>query len=116
MSTAWLRFAYVCEFLLAVIAVFTAWSQVGGQGHLDLMPWYWKLGLGFGMSSVVVGFTGAWARGERFRSRPTLKWAAAILLIALAIAAVTFYYHVHEVIDEPDEEGTTAVLKVYANC
>jgi hypothetical protein len=39
------RLAYVAEFLLALIAIWTLWSQVGGQGHLDLMPWYDKLGL-----------------------------------------------------------------------
>ena len=35
----YLRLAYATQFLIAVIAVFTLWSQVGGQSHLDLMPW-----------------------------------------------------------------------------
>lgn len=110
MSTAWLRFAYLSEFLLAVIAVFTLWSQVGGQGHLDLMAWYWKLGLGCGSSAAVVGLTAALVTRERLLSRSVVLWSAAILLLAAAMGAITFYYHVHEVIDEPDEEGTTASL------
>jgi hypothetical protein len=108
MSTAWFRFAYACEFLLAVPAVFTLWSQVGGQGHLDLMSWYWKLGLGCGGSIAVVGLTAALVGQDRFVTRPAAFWAMAIIVMACAMAAVTFYYHVHEVIDEPDEEGTTA--------
>jgi len=43
-----LRLAYATQYLIAVIAVFVLWSQVGGQSHLDLMPWYVKLGLGAG--------------------------------------------------------------------
>lgn len=108
MSTAWLRFAYACEFLLAVLAVFVLWSQVGGQGHLDLMAWYWKLGLGTGASTAIVGLTAALVHEERLANRRTAVWFLAILLLAGAMAAVTVYYHVHEVIDEPDEEGTTA--------
>ena len=49
-----LRLAYVCQFLLALIAVWTVWSQVGGQTHLDLMPWYAKLTLSMSLSWVVV--------------------------------------------------------------
>jgi hypothetical protein len=41
---SWLRMAYALEFLLAMIAIFTVWSEVGGQGHMDLLPWYIKLG------------------------------------------------------------------------
>lgn len=108
MSTAWLRFAYACEFLLAVLAVFTLWSQVGGQGHLDLMAWYWKLGLGGGACTAVVGLTSALVHEERVASRRAVRWAVAVVLIGVAMAAVTVYYHVHEAIDEPDEEGTTA--------
>ena len=31
-----LRLAYVTQFMIAVIAVFALWSQVGGQSHLDI--------------------------------------------------------------------------------
>ena len=33
------------QFLMALIAIFMLWSQVGGQSHLDLVPWPLKLGL-----------------------------------------------------------------------
>ena len=38
-----LRLAYISEFLLAVVSILMLWTQVGGQGHLDLMPWHLKL-------------------------------------------------------------------------
>ena len=54
-----LRLAYATQFLIALIAVFVLWSQVGGQRHLDLMPWYFKLGLGGGAALAVVKATAA---------------------------------------------------------
>ena len=47
-----LRLAYATQFLIAVIAIYVLWSQVGGQSHLDLMPWYVKLGLGAGAACI----------------------------------------------------------------
>ena len=41
-----LRLAYATQFLIALIAVFVLWSQVGGQSHLDYMAWQVKLLLG----------------------------------------------------------------------
>ena len=49
-----LRLAYATQFLIALIAVFVLWSQVGGQSHLDLMPWYLKLCLGAGAAFAAV--------------------------------------------------------------
>lgn len=108
MGTAWLRFAYACEFLLAVIASLTLWSEVGGQGHLDLMPWYAKLLLVCGISAAIVGLTAAIGREERMLNRRAVTWAVIIILLAVAMGGITFYYHLHENVDEPDEEGTTA--------
>ena len=110
MYKGWQRFAYMCEFLLAVVAVFTLWSQVGGQGHLDLMAWYWKLLLGCGLSAAFVRLTDTLVNETRILSRHAIYWAAAVVLIAAAMAAVTLYYHLHEVDDESDEDSTTAVL------
>ena len=45
-----LRLAYITQFLVALIAIFVFWAQVGGQGHLDLLPWYVKLALGTGVA------------------------------------------------------------------
>ena len=114
MSNGWLRFALVCEFLLAIVAVFTLWSQVGGQGHLDLMIWYWKLLLGGGLSAVIVGLTRTLVREEKLLSRTTISWVLLIVLITVAMGLLTLYYHLHESTDEQDEESTTACLAVGA--
>lgn len=110
MNTAWLRLAYAFEFLLATVAVFTLWSQIGGQGHLDMMAWYIKLVLGVGMSVAIVKMTIATMEHERAWNRSSLLWLALILAFAAAMAAVTIYYHVNESNEEQDEEGTTAAM------
>ena len=46
-----LRLAYTTQFLLALLAIFVVWSEIGGQSHLDLMPWYLKLVLGGGAAA-----------------------------------------------------------------
>jgi hypothetical protein len=43
------RLAYMLELLVAWIAYLQLWVQVGGQGHLDLMPWPVKLVLVLGL-------------------------------------------------------------------
>ncbi len=110
MTTAWVRFAYACEFLLASIAVFDLWSQIGGQAHLDMMPWYWKLLLGCGVAVATVGLTAALVRNARIVNRSTVIWASILLAFTLGMGAVTYYYHLHESLDEsaPSEEDTTA--------
>ena len=71
--------------------------MAGGQYHLDLMFWPWKLGLSLLAAALVV----ALATGSRGR-----MWIAGALLVAtLATAgAVTYYYHLNEPVDE---EGVT---------
>jgi hypothetical protein len=111
MQTSWRRLAYTAEFLIALVAVFTVWSQVGGQGHLDIMDWYWKLGLGFAMSWAIVRMTAAAAERERPFNRTSLLWILIIVLIAGAMAAVTVYCHLNENLEEQQEEDeTTASL------
>src|SRR5579863_770716 len=101
------RLAYVAEFLLALIAVWTLWSQVGGQGHLDLMPWYDKLGLSVALALVTVLGTMSAAAHERAWNARTLAFFLMALLIAGAMAALTYYYHVHE--DDEDGDGDANV-------
>ena len=48
------RLVYALEFLLAVVSVLELWSQVGGQGHLEMIPWYTKLGLTLGVALAAV--------------------------------------------------------------
>jgi hypothetical protein len=116
MNTAWLRLAYAFEFLLATVAVFTLWSQIGGQGHLDMMAWYIKLVLGVGISVAIVKMTMAAVQHERTWNQATLLWFALILAFAAAMAAVTIYYHANESNEDQDEEGTTARVVLLPRC
>ena len=102
-----LRLVYIFEFLVALIAVFTLWSQVGGQAHLDLMAWYFKLGLGVGMAYATVRATGAAVAGERAWNGGTLRWTGILVALAIAAGAITYYYHVYEPGDDEQDEPTT---------
>jgi hypothetical protein len=99
-----LRPLLIIEYLLAVQVVFTLWSEVGGQYHLDLMFWPWKLGLVLVAAALVVAITACAFRSET--SLPRLIWVYAVLLLAtFAVAGVvTYYYHVNEPAD--DEQDT----------
>lgn len=105
---SWLRLAYCAEFLLALLTVFTVWSEVGGQGHLDLMPWYAKFILAFGVSWCGVRFTAAIVEQPRVWNRRAVGWLVAIIALCAVMAAITYYYHLHEDQDEPDSEDTTS--------
>lgn len=113
-----LRLAYITEFLIAVIAVFVLWSQVGGQGHIDLMPWYLKLGLGAGAAFAVVKITMAAVAGSSGWNPGSLKWAGILLALLIGCGVATYYYHVYGESDEEDEEETVtsqaAVLRLPA--
>jgi len=102
-----LRLFYAIEFLIALVATYTVWSQVGGQYHLDLMAWYWKLCLGAGIAFATVKATAAAVAGQRAWNSRTLRWISIILALALACGAVTYYYHVTEPPpDDEDQEDT----------
>jgi cytochrome bd-type quinol oxidase subunit 2 len=109
-----LRLAYVSEFLLALIAALMLWSQVGGQAHLDLMPWYDKLSLSVALAVVTVLGTMAAAAHERAWNARTVAFLLMALLIAGAMAALTYYYHVHEDDDEGGGDSNVAVVSVKA--
>ena len=101
-----LRLAYVTQFLIAVIAVFTLWSQVGGQGHLDLMPWYLKLGLGAGSALAVVRATQAAVAGPTGWNGGSLKWFGILLALLVGCGLATYYFHVYGESDEEQEDET----------
>ena len=111
---SWLRFAYSCEFLLALICGFAVWSQVGGQGHLDLLPWYIKLVCGLALSWSIVRFTAGMVEQETAWNRRTRGWLLAIIATGMVMAAITFYYHLHEVPDEPDTDESSTATSVNA--
>lgn len=103
MPGKWVRLGYVGLFLLALIAVFITWSQVGGQGHFDMIPWYWKLSLGLGLAWTVAGAARAAATQERAWNRDTLRWLAAAVAIAAGMGMLVYHYHLLEPVDEDQE-------------
>ena len=96
MTEKLLRFAYVCEFLLALVAVFTAWSEIGGQAALDLMHWGWKLGFSLTLSSGVVGYTAARVSGAKVWRLGAGGWLTLIVLLIMGMGVVTYYYMLQE--------------------
>jgi hypothetical protein len=111
MSPALLRLAYAFEFLVAWIAAFTAWSQVGGQGHLDMMAWQWKLGLPLGWAFACVRATCSAVENERAWNRSTWRWLALCAVLAAGMGAVTWYYHVNEPADEGEDESEWTAMR-----
>ncbi len=61
MTKKLLRLVYAFEFLIALIAIFTAWSEIGGQAALDLMHWGWKLGLSIALAFAIVPIPRPWS-------------------------------------------------------
>jgi heme/copper-type cytochrome/quinol oxidase subunit 3 len=103
----WLRLGYAIEYLLALLAIFTVWSQVAGQGHVDLLPWYIKLGCALTLASCCVRFTAGLVEQNKFWGPRTVVWFTGILIVAMLMAGITYYYHLHEEQeDKGDEEAT----------
>src|ERR1051326_517499 len=102
-----LRLAYTTQFLIALIAVFMLWSQVGGQSHLDLMPWYLKLGLGAGAALAVVKATVAAVSHKNPWNGSTLKWAGITLALLVGCGMATYYYHLYGETDEEQDQQDT---------
>jgi cytochrome bd-type quinol oxidase subunit 2 len=108
------RLVYVSEFLLALIAALMLWAEAGGQGHLDLMPWYDKLVLPVALAWVTVLATASAATREKAWNRFTVWCVVVALMIAGVMGALTYYYHLQE--DDQDEDGgnAVAVIAVFA--
>jgi hypothetical protein len=99
-----LRPLLVVEFLIAIQVVFTFWSEVGEQYHLDLMFWPWKAGVGLLAAWLITAITAGLVRSDGAITRRI--WVMGTLLIAtMAIAGyVTYYYHMNEPDDEEDQQ------------
>jgi hypothetical protein len=97
------RALYALEFLLSLVAIYTVWGQVGGQGHLDQMDWRWKLVLGIGTAVAIVKATGAAVTGERTWNARSLRWLSVIIAFSAAAVFITYYYHLYEPIEEEEE-------------
>ncbi len=104
-----LRLAYSTLFLIAVIAVFVLWSQVGGQSHLDLLPWTVKLALGLSAAYGVVRTTAASVSGDRAWNGQTLRWLGLTLAVLAACGYATYYAHMNLEETDEDEQQDTAI-------
>src|ERR1035437_9165189 len=105
-----LRLAYSTQFLIALMAVFVLWSQVGGQSHLDLLPWYVKLGLGVAAAYGVVRATAASVSGDHAWNGHAIRWLGLTLAVLAACGYATYYAHMNlEETDEEDQQQETAI-------
>lgn len=110
MTPKLIRLAYAIEFLIGIMATFTAWSEIGGQDALDLMPWEWKLGFSIGLCAAIVAYTSAIVTNDRFWTMRSARWMTAIVLIAGGMAAVTYYYALQVGANETDEPSNLSSL------
>ena len=106
-----LRLAYATQFLIALIAVFVLWSQVGGQSHLDLMPWYLKLALGAGAALAVVKATAAAVSHEHAWNGRTLKWLGIMAALLVGCGLASYYCHMYLETDEEDDQQESAASR-----
>jgi len=111
-SPPWLRLGYALEFLIALIAIISVWSEIGGQGHLDLMPWYVKLTCIVGLAWCCVRFSASLIAQQRIWTARSVGWFAGILLFCLLMGGITYYYHLHEEQDDGDEDTTAAAANI----
>jgi hypothetical protein len=109
MELRFLRIAYAVQFALTLMAVFEVWGQVGGQGHLDLIPWYAKLLLSVGLALALVKATASAVERDKFRNASTVAWLAAAVALMIAMGALTYYEHLHEPADD-EEDSPPAVV------
>jgi hypothetical protein len=106
MTPRLLRLVYAFEFLIALVAIFTVWSEVGGQAALDLMHWAWKLGLSLALALSFVLYTVAVVSDDSLWTIRSARWLALIIVIVLGMGAVTYYYAMEAETGESDESGT----------
>jgi hypothetical protein len=112
MTPKLLRLAYAFEFLVALVAIFTAWSEIGGQAALDVMNWAWKLTLSFGLAASIVAYTAALTAEESLWTLRTVRWLSAILVIAALMGAITYYYMLQEDTGGSDDNGNVSASRL----
>jgi len=110
MTSRLLRVLYAFEFLIAVIAIFTAWSEIGGQATLDLMNWGWKLGLSLALAAAIVAYTSALLAQESVWTLRSARWLTIIIVLVAVIGIVSYYYAMQVDTGEPEENNTISLL------
>ena len=111
-----LRIAYALEYLIALIAFFECWSQVGGQAPLDLMPWWIKALFAASFACVAVRLTAVAVRNEPFPNVALIRWSLALVAVLVIIGLTTYYFHLNEPTEEDngDEPATSILMRVPA--
>ncbi len=109
MSPQLIRLVYAFEFLFALVAIFTAWSEIGGQAALDLMHWGWKLGLSLALAVAFVAYTDAIVSSESIWSIRPARWLTAVVILLLTMGAVTYFYALQVDTGDSDETAPSTV-------
>ena len=115
MSPRLLRLAYAFEFLFAIVAIFTAWSEIGGQAALDLMHWAWKLGFSLALAASFVAYTDALLAGDSVWTLRSARWLTAVVLLLLAMGAVTYFYALQVDSGDSDETAPSTVHRTLSS-
>lgn len=106
-----LRLAFVMEFLVALVAIFTSWSEIGGQSALDLMHWGWKLGFSFLLAGTIVAYTSSVVAADSLWTAQSARWLSAIALLLIGMAVVTYFYSLQVDTGESDETSTASLVR-----
>jgi len=109
-----LRLAYTTQFLVALIAVFFVWSEVGGQSHLDLLPWHLKLVLGPGAAFCAVKATKAAVGHEASWNSVTLKWLGLMILLLAGCGLASYYAHLYLEENDSDQDQDSGAISMLA--
>jgi len=96
-----LRPLLIIEFLIAIQTIFTFWSEVGGQYHLDLMFWPWKFGLSITAALLIVTITGNLVQNNGTITRYALTLCSFLIVVVVVAGLVTWFYHLNE---PPDQD------------
>lgn len=115
MTPKLLRLAYAFEFLVALVAIFTAWSEIGGQAALDLMHPMWKMGFSLALAASIVAYTAALVSEESAWTMRSARWLTAVIVIVAAMVVVTYFYALQEDNNNgSDENGNVSALHLPA--
>jgi Ni/Fe-hydrogenase subunit HybB-like protein len=104
-----LRLAFMIEFLVALVAIPETWN-IGGQGHLEFMPWFAKLGFVLGLALVTVMGTAAAMAHERAWNAKTIACLVLAAMLVTGMGATSYYCHLHENDDQAQDGDSITLL------
>ncbi len=110
-----MRLVYACEFLLALVAIFTSWSEIGGQATLDLMSWGWKFGLSFALAASIVVYSASLIAQDSLWTLRSTRWLSAIVVIVIIMGVVTYFYAMQVESGDSDSNTPSAVHSAFAS-